>query len=79
MQRIVNESDYCKKKKKRNASEAKKTDFGNEESILFEKYQGTGALNYKRIFMHLFEIYTLYITIETFTLLYIFHVSCFCN
>ena len=32
---------------KRNASEAKKTDHGNEESIFFEKFQGTGALNYK--------------------------------
>ena len=59
MQRIVNESDYCKK---RNASEAKKTDHGNEESIFFEKYQVTGALNYKQIFMHLLEIYTLYVT-----------------
>ena len=39
----------AKKKKKRNASEAKKTDHGNEESILFEKYQGTGALIYKQI------------------------------
>ena len=76
MQRIVNESDYCKK---RNASEAKKTDHGNEESIFFEKYQVTEALNYKQIFMHLLEIYTLYVTIETFILLYIFHVSCFCN
>ena len=76
MQRIVNESDYSKK---RNASEAKKIDHGNEESILFEKYQGTGALNYKQIFIHLFEIYTVYITVETFILLYTFHASCFCN
>ena len=76
MQGIVSKSNYCKK---RNASEAKKADNGNEESILFEKHQGTGALNCNRIFMHLFEIYTLYVTIKTFILLYIFHASYFCN
>ena len=59
MQRIVNESDYCKKW---NLREARKL------TMVFLKniYQGTGVLNYKRMFRHLLEIYTLYVTIETF-------------
>ena len=41
---------------------SKKTDHG----VFLKKNQGTGVLNYKRMFRHLLEIYTLYVTIETF-------------
>ena len=60
MQRIVNESDYCKKW---NLREARKLTM-----VFFfkKKCQRTGVLNYKRMFRHLLEIYTLYVTIETF-------------
>ena len=42
---------------------SKKTDHG---VFFLKKNQVTGALNYKQMFRHLSEIYTLYVTIETF-------------
>ena len=65
--------------KKWNVSEARKLTMVKSKVFLFEIYQVPWVLNYERMVMHLFEIYTLYFTIETFIFLYIFHMSCFCN
>ena len=58
MQRIVNESDYCKKW---NVSQVRKLTLVTKKVFLFEKYQGTGALNNKPMFVHLRLKYILYI------------------